>query len=332
MSASSLRHFPPGLFGAVMGTAGLALALQRGRTMFGLPRWPGDVVIALAALMFVVVLLLYAVKAARYPAAVRQDLAHPVRLNFVPAISISMLLLAMGVEALAPAAARLLWIAGAVLHVVLTLVVLSGWIDRERVELAHVNPAWFLPAVGNILVPVTGARYVPAEIAWLFLGVGLLFWVVLLALVLQRLILLPPLPPRMQPMLAILVAPPAVGFLAYLALTNRADGFAFMLYGCALLFATLVLVRLPRLARLPFSLSWWGYSFPLAALTIATMAMHERTQNRAFLYLAMPLLAGLAVLIGALLVRTLIAVRRGEISVDEEAPHPAAAAAAAPKP
>lgn len=48
-------------------------------------------------------------------------------------------------------------------------------------------PAWFIPVVGNIIVPLAGVRFAPAEVSWFFFSIGLVFWIVLLAIVMYRL-------------------------------------------------------------------------------------------------------------------------------------------------
>ena len=48
------------------------------------------------------------------------------------------------------------------------------------------------------------------------------------------------------------------------------DAFAHILLNSAYVFAALVAVQVPRLMKLPFALSWWALSFPLAALSVAS--------------------------------------------------------------
>ena len=50
-----------------------------------------------------------------------------------------------------PWLARLVWIVGASLQLGLTLAVISGWIGHNPFLPLHISPAWFIPAVGNIV-------------------------------------------------------------------------------------------------------------------------------------------------------------------------------------
>jgi tellurite resistance protein len=68
-----------------------------------------------------------------------------------------------------------------------------------------------------------------------------------------------------------------------------------------------------RFLALGFFLSWWAYSFPLAAVSIASLLMFERTGFELYRYLGFGLLTLLTGIVALLLVRTAIAVRRNGI-------------------
>jgi tellurite resistance protein len=308
-----LAHLPMSLFAMVMGLAGLAIATERLAVAIGAPPATALPLLALTALLFVLLLALHAVKAVRHPAAVGQEWRHPVMISFFPTASISLILLATAVMPFSPRLAEPLWLVGTAAHLVAMLAIVTVWIDQSRFETAHLNPAWFIPAVGNVLVPLAGVPLGYAEPSWFFLAVGLLFWLVLLTIVFNRLVFHHPLPERLLPTLCILIAPPAVAFLAWLRLTGEVGMMGRVLYDLALFFFLLVLLQLPRLARLPFALSWWAYSFPLAALTVATFAMAAALDSALLRLLAFGLYALLALVVAGLLVRTLKAALAGEI-------------------
>ena len=121
-----------------------------------------------------------------------------------------------------------------------------------------------------------------------------------------------------MPTLFILIAPPAVGFIAYLALTGEVDRFARVLYYTALFLTLLLLTQVRQFARLPFFLSWWAYSFPLAAMTIATMLFYARSGYAFLGGLSYVLLTLLSAVLVMLVVRTALGVWRREICVVED--------------
>jgi tellurite resistance protein len=65
-------------------------------------------------------------------------------------------------------------------------------------------------------------------------------------------------------------------------------------------------------------MSWWAYSFPLAAITIATEVMFHYTNLEFYRILAYVLLGLLSLVIILLIARTALAVKNQEICVPEE--------------
>jgi tellurite resistance protein len=167
------------------------------------------------------------------------------------------------------------------------------------------------------VVPVAGVPLGYVDISWMFFSAGLVFWVVLLTLVMNRLMFHDPLPGRMVPTLMILVAPPAVGYLAWGQLTGAAGPFGQILLSLGYVFALLVLAQARRFARIPFALSWWALSFPVAALSIASLAHAGAGGGDAYRLIGAGLLALLVVLILILLGRTALGIARHEICVPE---------------
>jgi tellurite resistance protein len=315
---SRLAHFPVPFFATVMGLAGMTLALHLAETRFGWPHLASRIALGLTIVDFLFVALVYGMKALRHPAAVVADWKHPVKLAFFPAISISLLLIATALRPEAPDLARLVWGIGAAGQAVLTLAVISGWIGHRPFQPVHISPAWFIPAVGNVVAPVAGLPLGFVELSWLFFSTGMIFWIVLLTLVMNRLIFHDPLPGRLLPTLVILIAPPAVGFLAWLQLNGgQLDALARVLYYSGVVFAAIVALQVPRFARLPFALSWWALSFPIAALTVATLRYGALAGSEPHDWLGLGLLALLLGVILMLVLRTLRAALRGEICQPE---------------
>ena len=115
----------------------------------------------------------------------------------------------------------------------------------------------------------------------------------------------------------VVFAPPAVGFISYFNLTGAIDAFARILYYTALLLTLLLAANAMRFLKTKFFLSAWAYSFPLAAMTIATLIMTQQLGGAAFEWMSRVLLAVLTLVVTALFVRTLVAVARREICVEE---------------
>lgn len=309
-----LEHFPITLFASVMGLAGLALALHAGGAYLGWGPGFARLGLALAAVDLVAVTLVYLWKLVRFPRAIAAEWRHPVKLNFFPAIPISFLLVAAALRYDAPLAAAPLWMVGAAGQAALTLAVISAWMGARGFGVAQVNPAWFIPAVGNVVVPIAGVPLGFVEVSWLFLAAGLVFWLALLPILLLRLIAEPPMPTKLQPTLAILIAPPAVSFLSVLLLNGGVlDTGARLLFYAALVFGALAAVQLAQTLRGAFALSWWALSFPVAALTISCFRFAGITGSDGHGALGVVLLVLLIGIITGLVARTLTGMIRGEI-------------------
>ncbi|KJS42694.1 MAG: C4-dicarboxylate ABC transporter [Rhodospirillaceae bacterium BRH_c57] len=308
-----IRDFPVSFFATVMGISGLAIAFHKMEAVFTVPRYGSTVLLVLALAVFSLVVFIYAHKMLTRWEAVAEEWLHPIRISFFPTISISLILLAVAAAPSSMLASKALWWSGTALHLLMTLLVMTSWINHSRYEVVHTNPAWFIPIVGNILVPIAGVHYAPADVSWFFFAIGLVFWLVLLTIVLNRLVFHSPLPGRLVPTLAILLAPPSVGFISWGALTGGVDAFGRILYFVAVFFFLLMIPQLPKFARQPFALSWWAYSFPFAAFTIATLVMGEQSGVAFYQWTGAALFGLLILVIAGLAIRTLIAVRRGEI-------------------
>ena len=315
-----LAEFPVSFFAIILGLSGLTLATRAAEHALALGpvaspwlAWTTAGVLGLVGLFYFAKLLLH-------PDRVMWEWNHPVRIAFFPAISISLLLLSAALMPLAPGVAEPMWMVGAAAQAVLALSVVASWIGHRPYQQAHMSPAWFIPAVGNIAVPLAGVGMGYPEISWLFFSAGLVFWVVLLTLVFNRLVFHDPLPGRLLPTLVILIAPPAVGYVAWLRLMGEeagTDPFGRILLNIGYVFLGVVLTQVHKLARLPFVLSWWALSFPVAALSIASMLYAERAGSHPHELIGLGLWGLLAVLVAALALRTIVGIFRHEICVPE---------------
>jgi len=313
-----LQYMPVSMFAMVMGLTGLTLAWEKAGESFtfGISIFHG--LLTLSCLLFIVLLLLYSYKALRYRDALLREWGHPVKMSFVPAISISLLLFAIAFLSISPPLSRWLWVSGCFLHLLIALQVINSWLQQTKFEIHHMNPAWFIPAVGNVIVPLAGVPHGYAEVSWFFFSIGMGLWLVLLVIVFNRIIFHQPLPEKLLPTLFILIAPPAVGFLSYFKLVGSLDATAQVLYNFALFMTLLLFVQLRRFARLPFFLSWWAYTFPLAAMSVASMVMSSASGKAFYGYIGLVLLLLLSLLILLLLGKTGIAIWRGAVFAPED--------------
>lgn len=311
-----LEYLPVGLFGSVMGLTGLSVAWRLAEGRYGAPAWPALVIGAVAVAAFLAVGVGYAVKAATSFETVRAEFRHPVAGALFGTALISLLLLPILLAPFSLALARVVWTVGAVGMAGFAWLVVSRWMS-DRQQVAHATPAWIVPVVGLLDVPLAiPALHLPSlhGLMVFALAVGLFFAVPLFTLIFSRLLFEPPLPDAVKPSLLILVAPFAVGYSAYTTTTGQTDLFAEALYMLTLFLLAVLLGQIRHLPICcPFRVSWWAVSFPLAASAIAALRFAAAEPSRATDVIALALLGLATLVIAGLLARTLVGVARGEL-------------------
>jgi tellurite resistance protein len=311
-----LEYLPVGLFGSVMGLTGLSTAWRLAHVHYGVPEGISQVIAAIAILVFLLVLSGYAVKAVTAFDAVRTEFRHPIAGNLFATALASMVLLPIVLEPIAHTVAQIMWVVGAVGMVFFAWLTVSRWLGNRQ-QAAHATPAWMLPVVGLLNVPLALPMLglPPMHGLMVFaLAVGLFFAIALFTLIFSRLLFEVPLPDGMKPSLLILVAPFAVGYSAYTATTGQTDTFAEALYMLTLFTLAVLLGQLRNFWRCcPFRVAWWAVSFPLAASTITALRFAGAQPNVVTDTIALGMLAFVTLTISVLLGRTLLGIVQGEL-------------------
>jgi tellurite resistance protein len=311
-----LDYLPVGLFGSVMGVTGLSVAWRLAHARYGAPEGIALAIAAVGIVAFVLMVTGYIVKLVTAFDAVRQEFRHPIAGNLFGTVLISLLQLPIVVAPVALPVAQILWMVGAAGMILFAWLIVSRWMT-DRQEVAHATPAWIIPVVGLLNVPLALPMLgLPAVhgVMVAALAIGLFFAVPLFTLIFSRLLFEPPLPAALQPSLLILVAPFGVGYSTYTVTVGRTDLFAEALFALTLFVLAVLLGRLRMLPRsCPFRISWWAVSFPLAACSIAALRFAAARPGVISDTIAVALLALATLVIAALLGRTLFGIAKGEL-------------------
>lgn len=307
----SLRYLPVSLFGSVMSVAGLALAWRLASKAYGADIAVSNAIGIAALALFAVLALCYLGKLARHPELVRQEFTHPVLASFFGTVGISILLLSSVIGIYSKDGQLALWSVGAAVTLALSVIMISRLLDGNAAP-ASVVPAWLIAGVGSLDIVVTGGA-LPAwtrEINLLAAAIGGVSAVVFFVLIFSRLIHHAPLAEPMRPSKMILVAPFAVGFIAYVNLAGKVDMFAALLFYFALFLFVIIGYRL-AVKPAPFSPAWWAIGFPMAALCNCALMYAGAAGGGALAAIAVILLALLTLSIAALALRTIYALATG---------------------
>jgi tellurite resistance protein len=266
-----LRELPIGLYGAVMGLAGLGLSARAAAPVLpGYLRAPAyftEPWVAAGALLLAVLLPLYIVKALRFPEVVKGEFWSPATLGFCGALPVGMSLVAGGVAPYLPALGSALWWASFGLLLAFQLWTLYRWLAGD-IELAQINAGWLIIMVGGIVLPGPGIALGHFEAARFAFGVSAAAAPVLMALLLFRAVLGPPLPEALRPTWFVLLVPPSLIYANGVALYEGAV-FLENLYFLGLVLLGALLLYSRTFFRWSFAASWWAFTFPLDALAYA---------------------------------------------------------------
>lgn len=277
---NNYSDLPVNLFGCVMGLTGLALAYRLASEIFDFPQIYANIIGFIAMMAFVILFILYILKAIKYPRKVMDEFNHPIIGNFFGTIPIGILLLSSFLKQFIPYASTVIWFVGAVLMIIMVVSAIYKILSTKQ-KFSNATPAYLIPGVGTLDIVATipdntftGLR----EIIIISFGVGVVLAITFFILIFARLMYCDNLPSRLKPTLMILIAPFAVGFLAYTAMEKNLDTFSLILLGFSLFLCIIVSIII-LLQKLQFMLTWWAVSFPLAALSNSFLkyAMFEQT-------------------------------------------------------
>jgi tellurite resistance protein len=308
--APRLPRIGPHLFSVAFGLVGLGAAWQTAAKLLGIPLAVPDAIFILAAAVWAVLVAGYL---AQGPAGVLGDWRDGALSPFIPLAVIAPMILAVALSRFAFTAGRVL----VVVFLALT-VLLGGWLTGEWIYTGvphdRVHPGYYLPTVAGGFVGAYCAALVHLHaVAEAAFGIGVFCWIMLAALVLNRLIIRPALPPSLVPTLAIEMAPPMVAGVAYFGVSGGKIDFIAAAFGGYAVLMVLVQVRLtPLYARLRFTAGFWAFTFTSAAAAVDALLWLTATRPAGTSAYAAIVLGLVTLLIGGIAVRSVIAIARGQ--------------------
>lgn len=316
MEENKLRYFPTALFASVMGLSGVTVALRQYEEMTDLAAIGSNLFLILAVLMFIVNLGVLIMRIVNFPEDIHAELKHPVKMNFYGAVSISFLMMGLVLYDMSELLSLFVWGIGALLQLLLTLYLLTRLMWTLEFKLEQFNPVWFLPIVGNIVVPLAGVYHVGSEINWMFFSLGLIFTIFYFTFFFNRMFFHGPLPPMLRPTVFILLAPPAIAVMSFYNLTGEVNTLTYVLYGFVFYLGLLLLVQIRGFLSVPFFVSWWAMLFPTAAVTNASFIMYEATDLLVLKWLLHIQILGLIALAFYLLFKTFQLIKEKKLCVE----------------
>jgi tellurite resistance protein len=300
------RSVPAAFFGIVLGLAGLGNVWRLGHVVWRLPAVVGEIIFAVAALVWVVLIVFYVRKWLSARASAIAELDHPVQCCFVGLIGVTAMLVAGAAIPYSRTGAEMLFAAGAI-YTFAFAIWRTGALWMGGRDVAATTAVLYLPAVAGSFVAATVASALGfADWGQYAFGSGLFTWFAIESALLHRLYTAPSLPLALRPTLGIQLAPPSVGGVAYLSVTSGPpDLWAHAFLGYGLLQALLLLRLLPWIFQQPFNAGYWAFSFGITALAAAPLRMVARGDSGPAAMLALPLFLAANLVIAILAIGTL---------------------------
>jgi len=307
-----LARFPVGLFAIPVGLLALAGAWRRAQAF----DWPLastiSLVLAWTGLLILLLLLaIYLVKCVCHPGVIVDEFTHPLTGSLMALMPLACMLVVVYFGA----AGSPVW-----LYFLLFFLFLQGVVAIRIVSiitvgalpLAAVTPVLYVPPVAGGYVGAMALHHLgyPGWAA-LLLGMALASWALLEVRILNRLFE-GAMPESLRPTIGLELAPPTVGTLTVSTLWPQLPA-ELLVIGVGLAVAPLVavLARYAWWSRVPFSIGFWSFSFPLAALAGGVIEVVYRGAWPPAV--AALILSLVSAVIAFLLVRTLLLLIRGKL-------------------
>jgi tellurite resistance protein len=310
----ALPQVPPSFFSMVLGLAGLANDWRAAHAAWSLPAVTAEILYAVAAVTWLLVATLYALKWVLAPAIAREEAGHAIQCCFIGLAGVATMLVAQGALPYSRPAAVGIFAVGAAFTMGFGLW-RTGMLWQGDRDPATTTPVLYLPSVaGGFVTATVSAALGWRELAELAFGTALFSWLAIESVLLHRLYTAAPLAPALRPTLGIQLAPPAVAAACYLSIgAGHADLFVHMLAGYALLQAV-ILVRMWRWIReQPFGPSYWAFTFGSTALAGAAIRLSTEQRGGIFSILAPVLFVLANILVGAIATGTVALLLSGKL-------------------
>ena len=318
-----LRHADasvgPAWFTSVMGTGILAICAFVSPLPSPALLAIGRVLFLADVALFACFVALFALRLVRRPATLRESLNDVARAQTWGAPPMACFTIAVGFLRVGPTVvdaalcvtiAQALWIVGAVMSVAIALLVPFLMFTKHDVSIETTYGSWLLPVVPPIVASVPAAllaetwplalRSSILAAAYALLGIGIILAAILIVIFYSRLLYTKVPQPALVPTMWLVLGPLGQSVAGFIALGIASAGVwpslaggllsAALAYGVLvwgfgtywLAMAVAVTVRAVRL-KMPFSLGWWAFTFPVGTMTSGTYGLYALTHAPVFL-------------------------------------------------
>jgi len=347
-----VKHFSPAWYASIMGTGGMAnvLYLLSGNMKFLKPFALGIFWLNIA--LFIIFIVPWTLRWFFHFDSVLKDLKHPVMSNFfvtmpIGALIIGTNLFVMGKDYFSMAfiinLGLVLWSFGAIMSLYFGVYVMYNLLVKESVSFEAKNFSWLITPVASIILPLLGnilvkvyfisnvslAKFINI-IDISFFGTGFMLFVILTTIIFRRFIVNKMPPSMVAPTFWILIGPIGIGTVSLMGLADASKllglisdvstikllSLMFWGFGMWAFFLILAITfTYMKAGKIPFSLSWWAFIFPMSAYTLSALKVYAYTKVSFLQWYAVILAALLVYLWIITFVKSLVGTLNGKLLV-----------------
>jgi tellurite resistance protein len=303
----SRTHFPLNSLAIPLGLAGLAQVWSIATAALGTPFALTQAFWLVAALAWIVMAAAHAHRDRRVAQGFSHQLTHFAHGPLAALLPLSAMLLGADLHRTFPLAGTALTLISIIAAAVFGAWMMSFWMSGEM-ALESVHGGYYLPiSAAGLVGALTAAQTGLDWLAVASFAIGLFFWVVISMLLFLRLALRPAMPAPLVPTLVIMIAPPAVGAAAWLAISNgRPDALFGSLTAITAFMVMVQVPLLPRYRALPFSHGFWSFTFPVASVAALAIIWLHLLHPPAWRVVTTGLLSAVTIFVGMIAVKSIL--------------------------
>lgn len=262
-----VKRYPLISLAIPFGTAGLCAMWTALCADFGLPIWAPLPIWIIAAVAWIWAIVAHIVRGTKSPDSLASQLRSPTEGPTAGLVPVVGMLLGTELYHFAPIPGLILILASIAAATLFVSWLIAFWM-RAGIQLDSVHGGFLLPTGAAGFVAATAAATAGmTDLAIACLAVGLLWWVIITAILTGRLMSNSNLPAPLVPSLAVTLAPPVVAGGAWFAIAGPvADPIQLAFAGFTVVALLTQLALIPVYRKTPFTLGFWSFTFPLAAL------------------------------------------------------------------
>ena len=258
-----LKRLPLPVTGVALGAAALGNLIES---------WSAGLRLVCGAVALVL-LLLYIVKVALYPASFKEDMQNPIMASVFGTFSMAVMLLAGYAKPFIGGAADIIWYAGILIHIALIIYFTAKFMIKPA--LSKVFASYFIVYVGIAVASVTAPAFGAQGIGQAAFWFAFVLLLLLLVLVTYRYVKVKEVPAPAKPLFCIYTAPASLCLAGYMqSFPGKSLGLAAFIAALSFILYIVALVKLPSYLKMPFFPSYAAFTFPFVISAIGMKMMN----------------------------------------------------------